>query len=79
MAAGEFYGWREKLSTSLLAEQWPDELQSIVSKLANGESLNREDGHVLFNSKDLDSIGSIANIIKQSRFGTEHFSMLMSI
>ena len=26
MAAGEFPGWREKLSTSLLAEQWPDEL-----------------------------------------------------
>ena len=73
MAAGEFPGWREKLSTSLLAEQWPDELQSIVTKLANGSSLNREDGHVLFNSKDLDSIGSIANIIKQSRFGDRAF------
>tara|TARA_X000000368_G_scaffold143602_1_gene113183 strand:+ start:407 stop:1597 length:1191 start_codon:yes stop_codon:yes gene_type:complete len=73
MAAGEFSGWREKLSTSLLAEQWPDELQSIVAKLANGTSLNREDGHVLFNSKDLDSIGSIANIIKQSRFGDRAF------
>jgi len=73
MAAGEFSGWREKLSTSLLAEQWPDELQSIVTKLANGNSLNREDGHVLFNSKDLDSIGSIANIIKQSRFGDRAF------
>ena len=73
MAAGEFSGWREKLSTSLLAEQWPDELQSIVTKLANGNSLNREDGHVLFNSKDLDSIGSIANIIKRSRFGDRAF------
>ena len=73
MAAGEFSGWRDKLSTSLLAEQWPDELQSIVTKLANGTSLNREDGHVLFNSKDLDSIGSIANIIKQSRFGDRAF------
>jgi len=73
MAAGEFSGWREKLSTTLLAEQWPDELQSIVTKLANGTSLNREDGHVLFNSKDLDSIGSIANIIKQSRFGDRAF------
>ena len=73
MAAGEFSGWREKLSTSLLAEQWPDELQSIVTKLANGTSLDRADGHVLFNSKDLDSIGSIANIIKQSRFGDRAF------
>ena len=73
MAAGEFSGWRDKLSTSLLAEHWPDELQSIVTKLANGTSLNREDGHVLFNSKDLDSIGSIANIIKQSRFGDRAF------
>lgn len=73
MAAGEFSGWRDKLSTSLLAEQWPDELQNIVSKLANGISLDREDGHVLFNSKDLDSIGSIANIIKQSRFGDRAF------
>ena len=59
MAAGEFSGWREKLSTSLLAEQWPDELQSIVAKLANGTSLNREDGHVLFNSKDLDSTSNL--------------------
>lgn len=73
MAAGEFSGWREKISTSLLAEQWPDELQSIVTKLANGTSLDRADGHVLFNSKDLDSIGSIANIIKQSRFGDRAF------
>ncbi len=73
MAAGEFSNWREKLSTSLLDEQWPDELQSIVTKLANGVSLNREDGHVLFNSKNLDSIGSIANIIKYSRFGDKAF------
>ena len=73
MAAGEFSGWREKLSTLLLAEQWPDELQDIVTKLANGTSLNRKDGHVLFNSKDLDSIGSIANIIKHSRFGDKAF------
>ena len=73
MAAGEFSGWREKLSTSLLAEQWPDELQSIVTKLANGVSLNREDGHILFNSKNLDSIGSIANIIKYSRFEDRAF------
>lgn len=73
MAAGEFSGWREKLSSSLLAEQWPDELQSIVTKLANGVSLNREDGHILFNSKNFDSIGSIANIIKYSRFGDKAF------
>ena len=73
MAAGEFSGWREKLSSSLLAEQWPDELQSIVTKLANGVSLNREDGHILFNSKNFDSIGSIANIIKYSRFGDRAF------
>ena len=73
MAAGEFSGWREKLSSSLLAEQWPDELQSIVTKLANGVSLNREDGHILFNSKNFDSIGSIANIIKHSRFGDRAF------
>ena len=73
MAAGEFSDWRDKLSKSLLAEIWPDDLQTIVAKLANGKSLNREDGHVLFKSKELDSIGSIANIIKQSRFGDKAF------
>ena len=68
MAAGELADWRETLSKSLLAEIWPNEFHNVVHNLANGIPLSRDDGHLLFASKDLDTIGRIANIVKYSRF-----------
>jgi aminodeoxyfutalosine synthase len=40
----------------------------VVHNLANGIPLSRDDGHILFASKNLDTIGRIANIVKYSRF-----------
>ena len=68
MAAGELADWRDTLSRSLLAEIWPNEFHDVVHNLANGIPLSREDGHLLFASKDLDTIGRMANIVKYSRF-----------
>jgi aminodeoxyfutalosine synthase len=68
MAAGELADWKENLSKSLLAEIWPNEFHNVVHNLANGIPLSREDAHLLFASKDLDTIGRIANIVKFSRF-----------
>ena len=68
MAAGELADWRETLSKSLLAEIWSKEFHNVVHNLANGIPLSRDDGHLLFASKDLDTIGRIANIVKYSRF-----------
>ena len=42
MAAGEFSGWREKLSTSLLAEQWPDELYNDWIPTIEDENIIRK-------------------------------------
>ena len=73
MAAGEFSDWGLKLSKSLQAEQWPDSFKVIVDKLAKGTPLSRTDGHALFASSDLDTIGRIADLVKYSRFGNNAF------
>ena len=73
MPAGESSVWKENLSSALHANDWPGEFHSIVAKLSNGESLSRSDGHFLFNSKDLDTIGRIANLVKFARFDNSAF------
>ncbi len=73
MAAGEDSGWRGLLSNSLLNSHWPDEFKSIVEKLAAGTPLSRSDGHALFASTDLDTVGHLADLVKQSRYGNRAF------
>ena len=73
MAAGENQSWQELLSQSLQSLDCPSEFSSIVSKLASGEPLSREDGHFLFTTRDLDTLGNIANLVKQSRFADSAF------
>lgn len=69
MAAGEFADWQDSLKQSLAAVTWPKEFDEIVKKLSTGTPLSFQDGVQLFNSKDLNTIGSLANHVKQSRFG----------
>ena len=52
---------------------WPKEFHEIVEKLANGVPLSFEDGVELFKSKDLNTIGSLANHVKHARFGKNAF------
>ena len=69
MAAGEIADWQGSLSQRLAAVDWPIEFHGVVEKLSNGIPLSLQDGVQLFNSKDLNTIGSLANHVKQSRFG----------
>lgn len=69
MAAGEFADWQVSLREKLAALDWPAEFEEIVDKLSNGIPLSFQDGVMLFNSRDLNTIGSLANLVKLSRFG----------
>ena len=73
MADGEYSGWRQSLSSLLRKESWPSEFQNIVEKLSVSEPLSFDDGVFLFNSKDLDTIGHLANIVKTARYGKRAF------
>ena len=69
MAAGEIADWHISLRQRLAAVSWPIEFQEVVEKLSTGIPLSLQDGVNLFNSRDLNTIGSLANHVKQSRFG----------
>ena len=73
MADGEFADWQDSLRQRLAAVTWPKEFDEIVQKLSTGIPLSLQDGVQLFNSKDLNTIGSLANHVKQSRFGNNAY------
>ena len=73
MADGESIDWQQSLSVKLSKESWPVEFQGIVKKLSDSEPLSLEDGIFLFESRDLDTIGYLANLLKTARFGNRAF------
>ena len=73
MPAGEAEYWESDLRIKLLQETWDSDFQPIVEKLKVGPPLDRNDCRFLFNQPDLDTIGKLANIVKQSRFGKSAF------
>ena len=73
MAAGENADWQQSLAIELSKRNWPTEFSHIVDKLSSGTALDHDDGVLLFESKDLDTIGSLANLVKMSRFGKKAF------
>ena len=73
MPAGESEYWESDLRIKLLQESWDSDFQPIVEKLKVGTPLDRDDCRFLFNQPDLDTIGKLANIVKQSRFGKSAF------
>jgi len=73
MADGESIDWQQSLSEKLSEETWPIEFQEIVKKLSDSEPLSFDDGIFLFESKDLDTIGYLANLVKTARFGNRAF------
>ena len=73
MPAGEAEYWESDLRIKLLQETWDSDFQPIIEKLKVGTPLDRNDCRFLFNQPDLDTIGKLANIVKQSRFGKSAF------
>ena len=73
MADGESIDWQQSLSDKLSEESWPVEFQEIVKKLSDSEPLSLADGIFLFESRDLETIGYLANLVKTARFGNRAF------
>ena len=73
MAAGENVNWQSRLSDMLSAHSWPENFDNIVEKLSTGIPLSLDDGVGLFKSNDLETIGKIANLVKESRFSNKAF------
>ena len=71
--AGQFFDWKNRLSSDLTANEWSEELQPIVEKLSNNLDLDLIDGQTLFAHKDINEIGRLASIIKQAKFSRKVF------
>ena len=71
--AGEHHDWLEQLRESLSQRRWSDALQPLADKLARNQPLSLKDGLTLYNHIDLNELGALANLVRQSRFGSKAF------
>ena len=71
--AGEHHDWLEQLRESLSQRRWSDALQPLADKLATNQPLSLKDGMTLYNHVDLNELGALANLVRQSRFGSKAF------
>ena len=73
LGAGQFFDWKNRLSSNLSANEWSVELQPIVEKISNNLDLDLIDGKALFAHKDINEIGRLASIIKRAKFSRKVF------
>ena len=71
--AGEHHNWLEQLRESLSRRRWSEALQPLADKLARNQPLSLKDGLTLYNHVDLNEVGALANLVRQSRFGSKAF------
>lgn len=71
--AGEHEDWLHRLGVNLGETEWSTSLRPIANKLATNTPLTLSDGVVLFNHPDLHEVGSMANAVRQARFGRQAF------
>ena len=71
--AGEQHNWLEQLRESLSQRRWSEALQPLADKLARNQPLSLKDGLTLYNHVDLNEVGALANLVRQSRFGSKAF------
>lgn len=71
--AGEHHDWLEQLRESLAQRRWSEALQPLADKLARNQPLSLKDGLTLYNHVDLNEVGALANLVRQSRFGSKAF------
>ena len=65
--------WKQRFAELVAEYNWPESINSVTTKIANEERLDFDDGIILYNSSDLDAIGHLADLSKQSRFGLHAF------
>ena len=73
LGAGQFFDWKNRLSSNLSSNEWSVELQPIVEKISNNLDLDLIDGKALFAHKDINEIGRLASIIKRAKFSRKVF------
>ena len=71
--AGEQHNWLEQLRELLSQRRWSEALQPLADKLARNQPLSLKDGLTLYNHVDLNEVGALANLVRQSRFGSKAF------
>ena len=71
--AGEHHDWAQRLESSLEQRQWSSALNPIASTLAANLPLTLEDGLVLYHHPDVNEVGALANVVRQSRVGSKAF------
>lgn len=71
--AGEHHDWAQRLESSLEQRQWSSALNPIALKLAANLPLTLDDGLVLYHHPDVNEVGALANVVRQSRFGSKAF------
>ena len=65
--------WKDHLKTSIRQVQWSESLQLIVDKILDDEQLNVTDGCNLFETKNLNELGHLANLHKIAMFGNNAY------
>ena len=65
--------WRTNLKNSLRDEQWSNSLQIVVDKIINDETLNHEDGLLLFSEPNLFDLGRLAHLHKEAMYGQKAY------
>ena len=65
--------WKVRLKASLQDVHWSESLQSIVNKILDDEQLDASDGCILFETKNLNELGHLANLHKLAMFGNNAY------
>ena len=65
--------WRTTLKNALRDEQWSNSLQIVVDKIINDETLNHEDGLLLFSEPNLFDLGRLAHLHKEAMYGQKAY------
>ena len=60
--------WKDRLNRSIRDVKWSESLQIIVDKILADEPLNVTDGCILFECKNLNELGHLANLHKIAMF-----------
>ncbi len=71
--AGAHPDWKDRLADSLGEHSWSNQLQGIVTNIADGQSLTLEEGIILFNHQDIDELFKLAKLVKESRYDDQAF------
>ena len=65
--------WKVRLKASLQNVQWSESLQHIVEKILTDQQLDVSDGCDLFETKNLNELGRLANLHKMAMFGNNAY------